>query len=154
MKRLFMIAFALLTLVGCSEDLAQSQIDQLQQVHAQSRLVNIDYLTDHTWLNLTQEEVKHRLGDDFSEILSAKENKPMWRYDMGAKTGYQFDEAYDFADIEGLKTGNVSMQVFINWSTEQRVESLSAVYLNKADGRVYEYRVFPDGGERVQVITN
>lgn len=146
MKSFIIIFLSIFALVGCSQESAQSfQSQQLDKL-------DIDYIKENTWLNLTQDEVKHKLGSAFSEITSSKEGQLMWRFDIGTIKDYKYEEQYDFADLKGLKNGDIKMQLFISWTVDSRVESISALYLNETDGKIYEYLVFPDGGEREKAI--
>jgi len=83
------------------------------------------------------------------------DDSEIWRYDMEAKEGYiSPDDEYDTGDIEGLKKGDLKMQLFIQWNDKDKVEWYSGIYLNNSDERVYDYRIMSNGEEKHQPITD
>jgi hypothetical protein len=105
-------------------------------------------------LGLTKEEVENNLGSDYQKVKASDDDSEMWRYDFGTKDGYTSpDNEYDTGDVKGIQNGNLDAQLSIRWTEENTVSSYSVIYLNSGDGRVYDYRVFSDGGEKVQAIT-
>jgi len=106
-------------------------------------------------LGLTKESVKKLLGDGFIKVKNSMDDSEIWRYDMEAKEGYiSPDDEYDTGDIEGLKKGDLKMQLFIQWNDKDKVEWYSGIYLNNSDERVYDYRIMSNGEEKHQPITD
>jgi hypothetical protein len=95
-------------------------------------------------VGLTEKEIKEILGSAYSEVFSAKDERVVWRYDVETVTDYNFLAADDFADIEGIQNGEVKMQLFITWGEDYTVNSISALYRKETDGKIYNYRVYPD----------
>ena len=105
-------------------------------------------------LGLSKEEVKSSLGDDITAIKNSMDDSEMWRYDIEAKENYTSpDDEYDMGDIEGLKNGELKIQLFIQWNSKDTVEWYSALYLNESDGKVYDYRVMSNGEAKEKAIT-
>lgn len=106
-------------------------------------------------LGLTKEEVENILGSGYQKIKASDDDSEMWRYDFGTNVNYTSPEnEYDFGDVTGIQNGHINAQLFISWTDENTVSDYSVLYLNNGDGRVYDYRVFSDGGEKEQAITN
>ncbi|MET3695888.1 hypothetical protein SAMN05877753_102582 [Bacillus oleivorans] len=108
----------------------------------------LSVLKEEFRLGISQDEVGRLLGTDYAKVLSAMNNEKQWRYDIGTKEGYHYSEQHDFADMDGLQNGDVKMQIWVTWDEESKVKSYSSIYVNPDDGKLYEYRVFPDGTER------
>ncbi|WP_126428322.1 hypothetical protein [Brevibacillus marinus] len=114
---------------------------------------DITWIKEHLRQGLSQEEVRQLLGDAFTRVKSAKDNREMWRYDIGAQEGYQSpDDQYDTVDVEGIRNGEVEMIVFVGWTIDGRVDAISAYYLKESDGNVYDFRVLPNGEVQEQAI--
>jgi hypothetical protein len=116
---------------------------------------SVAMIKEQVKLGLTKEEVENNLGSDYQKVKASDDDSEIWRYDFGEKEDYTSpDNEYDTGDIKGIQSGNIEAQLFISWNDEDKVSNYSVLYLNSSDGRVYEYRVFSDGEERVQAITN
>lgn len=106
-------------------------------------------------LGLNKAEVEQLISSDYRKIKAADDDSEMWRYDFGINEGYMSpDDEYDFGDIEGLKNGIIQAQLFISWDSDDKVSHYSVIYFNSDDGKVYNYRLFSDGGEKEQAITD
>ncbi|MGM8215528.1 hypothetical protein ACLIA0_08115 [Bacillaceae bacterium W0354] len=84
-------------------------------------------------IGMSMSEVESILGTDYSDVLSAMGEDLMWRYDINAISNYQFDEPYDFADKDGLRNGDIDMQIWVQWNHEEKIESVSAIYINSSN---------------------
>ena len=95
---------------------------------------------------MSQKEVKQSLGDPSFLTLIDSSRQQVWRYDIGAKAGYQFGGLN--TDTDGLKKGDLEAQLFINWSAGGQIDRYDLWYVKKAaDGsrHIYTYIVYPDG---------
>lgn len=128
---------------------------QNQQDFYQEDTIELTEIQEKLQIGLTQPEVEQVLGENWVEVTSAKDRLPMWRYDLNVREGYSSEalvEFGDFVDLEGISNGDVGLQIFIAWSDEQKVQTFSIYYPNHEDGKVYEYRVFPENFTREQII--
>lgn len=96
----------------------------------------------------SKDEIVDILGNDYTIVLGAETDEKKWRYDIDTINGYTFTEEYDFADMEGLLKGRLKMHIWISWDEENKVNFISALYVHKEGGVVYNYQVFPDGTVR------
>lgn len=173
MKKLTLIFSSLLifgSLVACSSEPAPKEDNQQEgnQPKESTEKANdkgstkqdenetVAMIKEQVKLGLTKEEVEKSLGSDYQKVKASDDDSEMWRYDFGTKDDYYTspDNEYDTGDVKGIQNGNIDAQLFISWTEENTVSNYSVLYLNSGDGRVYEYRVFPDGEKRVQAITN
>ncbi|CAG7653585.1 stalk domain-containing protein [Paenibacillus allorhizosphaerae] len=95
---------------------------------------------------MNQKEVKQALGDPSFLTLIDSSRQQVWRYDIGAKTGYQFGGLN--SDTAGLKKGDLEAQLFINWTAGGQIDRYDLWYVKKAaDGsrQIYTHIVYPDG---------
>lgn len=90
----------------------------------------------------TIEEASLILGEKSVETVSAMDNSPLWRYDLGAENAYQFEGFLDEVDIEGLNSGAVKVICFLALDEQKRVTQVSAYY--KENGNVEEYKLWKD----------
>lgn len=177
MKKLILtFCLTTLALAGCSGEQADpEQTNQTDQTDAnetnastknetngnkqgneptQNQTLTIEQVKEQLKVGMTQEEIVEILGESYTEVSSAKDNTPMWRYDLGATADYSFEGPNDAIDMEALESGDLELILFINWNEEEQVSDwISAYYVNEADGKIYEFRIFPDGGERENPIT-
>ncbi|UFJ39490.1 hypothetical protein LOK74_15685 [Brevibacillus humidisoli] len=129
------------------------QSNREQPSGEQVKELDISYVKENLKQGLSQDEVKKLFGDKFTKVKSAMDNTDMWRYDFGAREGYQSpDDQYDTVDVEGIKNGELEMIVFVGWTIDGRVDTFSAYYMKKSDGNVYDYRVLPNGEVKEQAI--
>ncbi|TVY08456.1 stalk domain-containing protein [Paenibacillus cremeus] len=91
-------------------------------------------------------DVRKVLGDPTSLTYLDSSRQQVWRYDLGAKAGYQSGGLT--ADTTGLDKGDLDAQLFIKWSPGGLVDRYDLWYVKKgADGSrsIYTYIVYPDG---------
>ncbi|WP_018130723.1 hypothetical protein [Effusibacillus pohliae] len=105
--------------------------------------ITLDYIKQNLKLGDTQEQVKARFGDQYKEINDVEVGNNAWRFDYVADPSYTFTGQY--GDWDGLRSGRMRMQLFINWTDKSTVLSI-LVHYNK-DGKIYEYAKKP-GFER------
>ncbi|OEF95706.1 hypothetical protein [Desulfuribacillus alkaliarsenatis] len=107
------------------------------------------------FIGMTEKDVIKVLGNQYKQVIGAMDNSRLWRFDINTVDGYVSpDDELDTGDIDGLLSGALSIQVFIQWDDTGLVNGFSALYLNEADGRVYSYYKFEDGSVIEQAITN
>jgi tetratricopeptide (TPR) repeat protein len=129
---------------------------QLQTLE-QRATETIDYVLAHMQIGRTQDEILHYFGDQYFEVQPSMEVPGItlaWRYDAVLEPGYFFDNGQgiqiDTVDFDGLKQGKLLYQFFVTWDDNGISRRSSLYYLE--DHKVMEYRLFPDGGERLSVI--
>jgi hypothetical protein len=113
--------------------------------------MTVEKIKESMKLGMTKEQVKDILGSNYKELKV--EQGTVWRYDFGTKNGYKFDTKMfgDDVDLQGLRDGNLAMQVFITWDqTVTKVMTFTAYY--KSNEQINEYRVFPNGEIRELAI--
>ncbi|RSK27657.1 hypothetical protein EJF36_12650 [Bacillus sp. HMF5848] len=162
LKKMYLLLLLLLvSFTGCSTESTLEQVSHEDNNKLQSEVLEADNddlvktVQEKMQLNLTKENVTDLLGNQYQKIKSSYDDSDMWRYDIGTKEGYQSpDDEYDTGDIQGLQNGSIQAQLFISWNEENRVRNYSIIYYDSNDSKVYDYRVFSDGGERVQALTN
>jgi hypothetical protein len=116
--------------------------------------VSLDTIQKQMQLGLTKEVVEKRLGKHFVEVKNSMDGNNIWRYDFGTIEGYRSsDNKYDTVDVKGLKNKNVTLQLFINWSSKGTVKSYSVYYLDEKDGKVYGYFVLEDETKKIEQIS-
>lgn len=114
---------------------------------------NVEDLLSKMQVGLTKQQVESSFGKEYVETTGAEDGQPIWRYDYVGQEGYVYEDptSSDSVDMEGLKNGMMRMQLFIKWSNEDVVENIT-LYYKGDDGKIYEYRLFHDGGEKVTEI--
>ncbi|MRG85034.1 hypothetical protein [Salinibacillus xinjiangensis] len=145
-----------------SDSRFESSGDTVQTLSAESidksNKLSTDFIKEHLSVDMTQAEVEGLIGQPDAKGVDAMNAIPTWRYDIVAKDGYKFEEqdslldsnVVDAVDINGLKKGDMTLQLFFSWK-EERVSHFSGYY--KEDGVVQEYRLFEDGTERVMTVS-
>jgi hypothetical protein len=103
-------------------------------------------------LHVNKNHIIDWFGNEFEDVLDAKNNIPMWRYDLGVTDNYLFDSnGSDTVDLKAIKNGSVQMQLFVSWSDNGTVQSYVVYYKGK-EGQIREYRKNSDGSEKETVI--
>src|SRR5690625_4701520 len=108
-------------------------------------------------IGMSQDELTTKLGSDYTEVIAAKDTEvtstidEKWRYDINPASNYEFDEVYDFADIEGLTNGEVEMQIFITWDNNYRLHSVNALYKDSSN-KLMIIEKLPDGTFRIEPL--
>lgn len=131
------------------------EVNNYNQKNIQGESEILSVIKEKLKLGLTKEEVKNRMGNDFTKVDSSIDDTKMWRYDIGAKEGYIApDNNNDQGDIRGLKNGDVKIQLFIHWdwNNKDTVDYYSVLYLNESDGKIYSYESFQNGEEKKRII--
>lgn len=100
-------------------------------------------------LGMNTTEVIAVLGDNFARVTNMMDNTEVWRYDFPTEPEYIFTVPAheDEVDTEGLRSGIMRMQVFVEWNDSGLLGNYT-VYTGNAAGVINEYRVFPDGTVR------
>ncbi|QUH24567.1 hypothetical protein [Serpentinicella alkaliphila] len=134
MKKL--IALCLITLfliAGCkTKNISSQEIDK-------------EYIKKFIKIEMTKDDVKEILGEDFAVVLSSMDDTEVWRYDFKKSWDYEFHQEYDFADIEGILNNLLYGHFFISWDEEEKVESFTYLYLNEKEGKIYQFSNFQNG---------
>ena len=153
-------AYATEELIASNDEKIKKTINEMIKVKEELRLEtakeaqqNLSLIKEELKLGLSQEAVQSLFSENYKKVKSAMDDSVMWRYDFGAREGYTSpDDGYDFADIKGLQSGMIQVQLFISWNSEYKVNRYSVIYLNGNDGKIYEYHLFSDGEEKEQAI--
>ncbi|WP_047983496.1 hypothetical protein [Ornithinibacillus californiensis] len=103
-------------------------------------------------IGMSTEEVEVIMGENYHVTNSSYDGSTLWQYDIGTTKEYQTVVDYDFTNLEGMQQGLIKMQVFITWDDSNLVKNWSAVYLNEADNKIYEYILLPNGEIKEQSI--
>ncbi|MDW7675046.1 MAG: hypothetical protein SCK28_10965 [Bacillota bacterium] len=137
-----------------NEDNETQEIIESPKGQPEASLSNVDIIKSSLKTGLTKNDILLLFGEKYQEVYSAMDEEKMWRYDFITEDNYQFtnENQLDFADIEGLLTGAVEMQLFIGWTDEELVKDFSLLYSEQKGERIIEYRVFPDGTTREGAI--
>lgn len=110
-----------------------------------SQEVDKEYIKKFIKIEMTKDDVKEILGEDFAVVLSSMDDTEVWRYDFKKSGDYEFYQEYDFADIEGILNNLLYGHFFISWNEEEKVESFTYLYLNEKDGKIYQFSNFQNG---------
>lgn len=114
------------------------------------QFTSLDEVKSLIQMDMTEEEVKASLGDDFVTFNDSFEGLPVWRYDINAIEGYFFDDYEGGVDIEGIADGKLEYQVFITWYNG-KIDYISIFY--KANDHLIEgYYEFEDGYTKIDEI--
>lgn len=106
--------------------------------------VNLEYVKQNLKLGLTKEQVLKLFGNQYAEVTNAMTDSKMWRYNIAKGSYKPKQDDLDAVDTDALKSGELSLQLFIDWTKDNKVGTYT-VYTKKSDGKVYEYRLSPDG---------
>lgn len=160
-KRTMVLFSLVVLLVGCQDASVKSNpttnvgsntpITSTPGPGIESQLMTVEKIKESMKLGMTKEQVKDVLGSNYKELKV--EQRTVWRYNFGMKDGYKFDPKMflDEVDLQGLRDGNLAMQVFIHWDqTETKVGTFFAYY--KSNEQINEYQVFPNGEIRELAI--
>lgn len=98
--------------------------------------ITLDYIKQNLKLGDTQEQVKMKFGSQYIEYLSVLNGNKVWRYNYVSDKNYTFKGQY--GDWEGLNSGRMKMQLFIDWTEEGTVGGFGIHYKGE-DGKIYEY---------------
>ncbi|TDQ42785.1 hypothetical protein [Aureibacillus halotolerans] len=93
----------------------------------------------------SQNSVKSALGEPSAQMHSAKGEKLLWRYDIGAlQTFTPASNEEDEVDTEALKEGLLQFQLFLFWSEDQKVQAYSLHFVEEG-GALKNPRMLPNG---------
>ncbi|NBI29044.1 hypothetical protein [Chengkuizengella marina] len=109
---------------------------------AEIKVWEIKYLMK---VGYSKEYIIELLGEEPSLVFSDDEDNSdtVWRYDIGAISGYEFEEKSRTADIESLEKGDIKAQLYIGLK-EDKINSIFVA--NKSgENKIYLHYVFPDG---------
>jgi hypothetical protein len=110
---------------------------------------NLSLITQNLALGMNTIEVITVLGDNFAMVTNMMDNTEVWRYDFTTEPEYIFSVPAheDEVDTEGLRSGIMRMQVFVEWDGSGLLGNYT-VYTGSGNGVISEYRVFADGTVR------
>ncbi|WP_426449871.1 stalk domain-containing protein [Paenibacillus sp. S-38] len=95
---------------------------------------------------MSSKEVRDALGEpSFSALLDS--SRQQWRYDIGAKSGYQNSGGVS-ADIEALQRGDLQAQIFVSWNAAGEVDRYELWIAGASEGGTHPvsvHIVYPDG---------
>lgn len=97
-------------------------------------------------LGMTEEEIRNLFGTQFTLVENTMEGNETWRFDLGTSSDYEFqDQGIDQVDIEGLKSGRVKSQIFIDWDDQGLLQSAALYLVDSMKMELHEYHLLPDG---------
>lgn len=184
LKRFWLITaiLCMVTAAGCSKDVrdpdkqsegfrpspgqAASKAESKEQhalqehVRAQGKM-DAGYIKLNLRPGLRRDEVADLFGTGYKAVIHSGDGILMWRYDY-ADVGYQFQPKGQAvgtniaqADLDGLRTGMVHMQLFVGWDPDKNVSSHSELYYfddRESKHRIRVYTAYPDGTSTDQEI--
>lgn len=135
------------------ENTTENQANTTKQENAAHQDQHMDdkFVKNNVYVGADQGQVKKVYGDSYAAVISALNDKDMWRYDFPVESGYTFDSSVDEVDLEGIQNGQMKMQLFVEWTDDDKVESYS-LYYKRENGEVYHYQLHSDGGETDEPI--
>ena len=110
-----------------------------------SKEINKEDIKKCIKIEMTKDDVKEILGNDFAIVLSSMDDTEVWRYDFKIAEDYDFHQEFDFADIDGILNKLLLGHFFISWDEEEKVDSFTYLYLNEKDGKIYQFSTFRNG---------
>jgi hypothetical protein len=99
-------------------------------------------------LGMSKEEVASIFGNQYT-VVWGKDTTEIWRFDLGKAPDYtpltekHGNVLLDNIDEEGIKNGNIHIQLFVNWKNDI-VSSYSFYYLDETKQKVMEYHHYED----------
>jgi len=87
----------------------------------------------------------------YHEVTSLYDGGEAWRYDIGAPAEYSYDTNSDVHDHDGVLSGDVPLQIYIYFDSEDKVSGYSA-YQEGAEGTINVYQTLSDGTRKVDII--
>jgi hypothetical protein len=143
-------AYVPIRFIGESLGLGVRYIDRDNVISIMNEPTNVDETAKKVWiiqyrLNVgnDQKYVKELLGEPTAERTNDDKQQAVWRYDISAAHGYQYNGLN--IDIKGLQQGNINAQLIVNWSKEGKVNKIELWYTQGKDRQIYTHYVYPDG---------
>lgn len=155
-KRMIYLCLSLWVISGCQQDIPATvskpkeqtetiDANQKQKVITEEEK-NKNIFTQQVVIGMTEKEIRDLFGKKFTLVENSMEGNETWRFDLGASPDYEFqDHGIDEVDIEGLKSGKVKQQLFIDWDEQGLVQSGALFMVDLKKNEFYEYHLQPDG---------
>lgn len=106
--------------------------------------VTVAQLSNEITVGNSKDEVLSFMGESYQETTAVLDSSQAWRFDYGTSEEYSYDSESDSADQEGLKSGEILLQVFIYFDSEETVSGYSAYQAND-EGEVTVFHLMADG---------
>ncbi len=113
----------------------------------------VDSIKEYLELGMKKEQILDSFGHNYTVVINQKNDNEVWRYDFAEDISYQFVTELSEVDLAGLTSGILLGQLFLFWSEEETIQGFSLLYFNDADGKVYDYAVFPHPKDPESIIT-
>lgn len=112
------------------------------------RYPDLAHVRENAELDLTKPEAIRLFGDKYAEIAYPgdysgllPEAVELWRYDFGVRGGYRVQNVRQYtetwADVDGLRSGGVRLQLLFGWK-EERVAGYTIAYATESGEIRYE----------------
>lgn len=138
--------------IDSSEQLNGTDTDRDGDVpSSHSDVVRMEQLHKEIIVGSTQEELFAWLGDTFTEVSSVMDGSAIWRFDFGADPLYDYKAPNDAPDLQGLREGAVTLQIFVMPDDSGNVLEYTA-YEADSDGNIQVYYLFEDGSRKIDTI--
>jgi hypothetical protein len=113
--------------------------------------VTVADLEGNLTIGASKEAVIELAGEDYQKVTSAMDGSTVWRFDIGAKEGYLYEDKSDSPDLEGLKSGEVILQIFVGFDDEGKVSNYTA-YQRGENETVHAFYTFENGQRKDEKI--
>ncbi|MBP1930582.1 hypothetical protein [Ammoniphilus resinae] len=97
-------------------------------------------------IGMSESEIRGLFGGYFVMVKNIMTGTKSWRFDIGTKENYQFDDqGIDQVDLEGLKNGSIKKILFVDWTEEAKVGSATMFEVTSDQKEYNEYRLDEKG---------
>lgn len=129
---------ALLTKKYVDEFEAKKIINKLEYLREKVTDNQLKTIKNSLYVGMTKSEVSEVLTQDYVKVTAVLDGEEVWRFDY-SQLDYLYEETQlDNIDINGLKTGDMYLQLFVIWDIEESLKYYATYYLK--ENIVYEYR--------------
>lgn len=135
---------------GGERDLAEGESLSQAEPHFPNEVTNV---INQLQIGMSKDQLLYLFGNKDSEFLDPLNGGEGWRFDFLSSEDYvvNMNGLEDSADFPGIKSGDIALQLFVYWDDTGHAEQLSIIYKG-TDAKMKNYRLFQDGGERVQEL--
>ncbi|TXK75475.1 stalk domain-containing protein [Paenibacillus sp. N3.4] len=126
-------------------------LDKNKVISIMNEPTNVDEVAKKVWLvqyrltnGVDSSYVKGILGEPSVSRTNDDMQKAIWRYDISPIKGYKYDEL-DNIDVTSLENSDIKAQLLVNWSNEDKVETITLWYTTTEDKWIHVYYLYKDG---------